>query len=137
MSSKLSAPEALIYSMITVSAADRKITNDELARIGSIVRDLPPFSDFNDDWLISTAQDCGKLLGKSQGLDKVLDRIRDSLPERLRETAYVLSAELAATDLKVTNEEIRFLELLAEKLGIDRLTCAALERAARARHQRI
>jgi tellurite resistance protein len=133
---RLSTPEALIYAMITVSAVDKRISNEELSRIGSIVRDLPAFEDRDEDWLTSTAQECGKLLSKPNGLDKVLDKVRDSLPDRLRETAYVLAAEVAAVDLKVEVEEVRFLEMLAEKLALDRLTCAALERAAKARHQK-
>jgi hypothetical protein len=35
----------------------------------------------------------------------------------------------------VRNEEIRFLELLRDKLRLDKLTIAAIERGARARHQ--
>lgn len=137
MSKKLTPPEALIYAMITMSAVDRKISDTELARIGSIVRELPPFVSYNEDWLINEAQECGKALGKANGLEKVLDLIKEGLPQHLYETAYVLSAELAATDLKVHAEEVRFLEMLAGKLEIDKLTCAALERAARARHQKI
>jgi tellurite resistance protein len=136
MSQRLSAPEALIYAMITVSAVDRKISDDELARIGSIVRELPPFHKYNEEELVGAAQACGKLLGKQNGLEKVLDLIKDGLSEPLFETAYVLAAEVAASDLKVGTEEIRFLEMLAAKLGLDKLTCAALERAARARHQK-
>lgn len=137
MLKRLSSPEALIYTMITMSAVDRKISNDELARIGSIVRELPPFENFNDEWLIEEAQECGKVLAKPDGLQKVLDLIAESLPDYLHETAYVLAAELAAVDLKVRAEEVRFLEMLANRLGLDKLTCAALERGARARHQRI
>lgn len=136
-STTLSVPEALIHAMLTVAAVDRKITKDELARIGSIVRELPVFEDFSEDWLVLVSQDCGKILAKPQGLDKVLSNVKTSLPERLYETAYVLAAELAATDLKVAAEEVRFLELLADKLKLDKLTCAALERAARARHQKV
>ncbi len=132
----LTAQEALIYAMITISAVDRKISDEELQRIGSIVRELPPFVNYNKDWLINEAQACGKLLAKQDGLDKVLTVIRENLPVHLYETAYVLAAEVAASDLKVGQEEVRCLELLAEKLGLDKLTCAALERAARARHQR-
>jgi tellurite resistance protein len=43
--------EALIYAMITISAVDRNISDEELQRIGSIVRELPPFEDYNRDWL--------------------------------------------------------------------------------------
>ncbi len=42
-----------------------------------------------------------------------------------------------ATDLRVVSEEIRFLDMLGGKLEIDKLVCAALERAARARHQKV
>lgn len=133
----LSAQEALIYAMITISAVDRKISDEELQRIGSIVRELPPFEGYNKDWLVNEAQACGKLLSKPEGLDKVLSVIREALPVHLYETAYILAAEVAASDLKVGVEEVRCLELLASKLDLDKLTCAALERAARARHQRV
>lgn len=137
MPARLTPQEALIYSMITVSAVDRVMTDDELARIGSIVQLLPPFQGQDRDWLVRKSEECGAVLSEADGLDKVLDMIGESLPPRLRETAYVLAAEVAASDLRVKLEEVRFLELLADKLSLDKLTCAALERAAKARHQKI
>jgi uncharacterized membrane protein YebE (DUF533 family) len=136
MTAPLTPPEALIYAMVTTSAVDRRITDDELSRIGSIVKELPPFYDFDRDWLVGEAQDCGKVLARPDGLRQVLDIIAEALPERLHETAYVLAAEVAAPDLRVKVVEVRFLELLAERLKLDKLVCAALERAARARHQK-
>jgi tellurite resistance protein len=123
--------------MITISAVDRQISDEELRRIGSIVSELPPFEGYNRDWLVNEAQECGRQLAKPNGLTIVLELIKDTLPRRLYETAYVLAAEVAASDLNVRAEEIRCLELLAEKLELDKLTVAALERAARARHQRV
>lgn len=137
MTARLSPQEALVYAMITASAVDRVMTDDELSRIGSIVQQLPPFQGYGQDWLVRKAEECGAALAKPNGLDNVLDMIAEALPQRLRETAYVLAAEVAASDLKVKLEEVRFLELLAEKLSLDALICAALERAAKARHQRI
>ncbi len=133
---RLTPEEALIYAMITASAVDRKISDDELRRIGSIVKELPPFSAYDHDWLVKEAQECGKVLAKPDGLRTVLDMIRDGLPTHLYETAYVLVAEVVATDLRVTPEELRFVDMLGGKLEIDKLVCAALERAARARHQK-
>ena len=46
-----------------------------------------------------------------------------------------VSAEIAAADLNVSAEEVRLLQLLRGHLSVDKLTCAALELAARARHQ--
>lgn len=136
MSARLTPQEALIYAMVTVSAADRTITTEELARIGSIVKELPPFHDYTDDWLADAAQDCGKLLRRPNGIENVLTLINASLHPRLHETAYVLSAEVAASDLSVHASELHFLGMLATALGLDSATCAALERGARARHQR-
>lgn len=137
MQTPLKPEQALIYAMITVSAVDRKISDDELGRIGSIVKELPPFRNFDSNWLLHESQECGKILGRDGGMRRVLDLITASLPERLRETAYVLAAEVAASDQRIASEEIRFLDLLADSLSLDKLTCAALERAATARHQNI
>lgn len=137
MSDRISPPEALIYAMVTVSAADRTITTEELDRIGSIVRELPPFHSYTDDWLADAAQSCGMVLKKPNGVDQVLAIVKASLPPRLCETAYVLCAEVAASDMSVHTNETHFLALLATTLGLDRETCAALERGARARHERV
>jgi uncharacterized membrane protein YebE (DUF533 family) len=137
MTRRLAPEEALIYAMVTTAAVDRAIADSELSRIGSIVKELPPFTTYDKDWLVDEAQACGRVLAGAGGLEKVLDLIYDSLPQHLRETAYVLAAEVAATDMKVKTEESRFLELLGDKLGLDPLVRSALERAARARHQTI
>lgn len=137
MSKALSPPEALIYAMVTVSAADHAITTEELNRIGSIVRELPPFQNYTDDWLADAAQECGKLLRKPHGVEKVLELVKETLSQDLYETAYVLAAEVAASDLAVHHKEEQFLELLAATLELDELVCAALRRAARARHHAV
>jgi uncharacterized membrane protein YebE (DUF533 family) len=135
MTPQLTPQESLIYAMMTVAAVDRQITEQELSRIGGIVRELPAFRDFGSDWLSREAQDCGRILAKPGGVDRVLEMVGAGLPPQLRETAYVLAAEVAASDLTIKAEETQFLELLADELGLDELICAALERGARARHQ--
>jgi uncharacterized membrane protein YebE (DUF533 family) len=135
MTSKLTAAEALIYAMITAAAVDRKISETELARIGSMIRELPAFGETDGDWLAREAQDCGRILAKPNGIDRVLMLIREGLPAPMFETAYALAAEVASSDLVVMDEEVRFLEKLADTLGLDDLICAALERGARARHR--
>lgn len=137
MTLQLEPQEALIYAMLTVAAVDRQITEVELSRISAIVRELPPFRDFDGDWLNREAQDCGRLLAKADGVRRVLELVGAGLPAHLRETAYVLAAEVAASDLALKDEETRFLEMLADELELDELICAALERGARARHQTV
>jgi tellurite resistance protein len=135
MTSKTTAQEALIFAMVTMSAVDRIISDAELRKIGNIVSQLPVFAKFDVDHLVKTAEACGNILSEDDGLDAILDIIAKALPKKLYETAYALSVEVAAAERDVSPEEIRFLELLRDKLGLDKLVIAAIERGARARHQ--
>jgi tellurite resistance protein len=125
---------ALVYVMVTISAVDRAMTDDELHRIGEIVSNLPIFSDYDENDLVKTAEACGEILSADGGLQQVLQMVRGSLPEKLRETAYAVALEVAAADHLVRPEEIRFLEMLGDTLELDRMTTAAIERGIRARN---
>jgi hypothetical protein len=92
------------------------------------------FHDYDDDGLVKTAEACGEILSADGGLQQVLRLIHDSLPEKLRETAYAVTLEVAAADRTVRPEEIRFLEMLGDTLELDRITTAAIERGIRARN---
>ena len=137
MPDKLTPPQALIYAMFTTSAADNSMNDAEMRRIGSVVRNLPAFRDYDENQLVEEAKQWGAIASGPEGLATVLTMIRDALPDNLRETAYILAAEVAASDLRSRPEERRFLELLAQNLDLDDLTVAALQRAALARHQQI
>ncbi len=134
---KITPHEALIYIMITMSAADRQISDRELDRIAQIVRQLPVFMGYDVDKLAKTAERCGEMLSDEEGLEELLETVSGALPKKLHETAYALAVEVAAADLKVPDEEIRLLELLRDALHLDTLVTAAIERSARARHQTI
>ena len=125
---------ALVYVMVLVSAADSDMTDRELFTMGEMVRILPVFRDFNPELLPQLAEDCAEILGQKNGLDAVIEVVAGSLPEHLRETAYALACDIAATDGRLNPEEIRLLEFLRRRLDVDRLTAAAIERGARARH---
>jgi tellurite resistance protein len=126
--------DALIYTMVTISAVDRVMTDAELARIGEIVSNLPVFADYDHNKLITASERCGEILGEANGLQHVLQLIRSALPRKLRETAYAMALEVAAADLNVRPEETRFLEMLSDSLELDKLTTAAIERGIRARN---
>jgi tellurite resistance protein len=125
---------ALIYTMVLMAAADRDMTDAEMASIGDMVAHLPVFRDYDRSKIASTAAGCIDALGKENGLDRLIKDIKAGLPEKLRETAYALACDVAAADGKVTQEEARLLELLRFGLSIGRLPAAAIERGARARH---
>ncbi len=125
---------ALIYTMVLASAADSDMTDAELNVIGDIVGHLPIFSGFDEETLPSIAAECAQMLGQDEGLDGTIDLIKQSLPERLIETAYALACDVAAADGIIAQEELRFLELLRYGLEVPRLSAAAIERAAAARY---
>jgi tellurite resistance protein len=125
---------ALIHTMVLMAAADRDMTDAEMASIGDMVAHLPVFRDYDRSKIASTAAGCIDMLNKEDGLDRLLKEIKAKLPEKLRETAYALACDVAAADGKVTQEEARLLELIRFGLGIGRLPAAAIERAAKARH---
>jgi tellurite resistance protein len=133
--SAVSPHEALIYAMVTLSAADRTMTDRELRKIGDIVQTVPIFQDFEKERLVRVAEACGVLLQDEDGLDAILNLIATSLPPRLCETAYALAIEVAAADLHVEQEELRFLQMLRDRLDLDKLAVAAIERSARVRYR--
>jgi uncharacterized tellurite resistance protein B-like protein len=124
---------ALIDTMILVAAADADITDAEFATIGDIVGHLPVFRDYDRARLRQTLDTVTELLGREDGLESGLASIREALPPKLRETAYALACDVVAADGAATQEELRILELLRQRLDIDRLIASAIERGARAR----
>jgi tellurite resistance protein len=134
MTDTVPIPSALIYVMVTMSAVDRSMNDAEMRKIGNIVANLPVFREFDPENLVSEAEACGEIVSKDGGLTKMLDLIANSLPAKLYETAYALAVEVAAADLAVGQEELRFLQLLRDRLNLEKLVVAAIERGARARH---
>ncbi|MEM8663811.1 MAG: Tellurite resistance protein TerB, partial [Pseudomonadota bacterium] len=63
--------------------------------------------------------------------------IKACTPKPLHETAYALAVEVAAADLNIQQEELRFLAMLRDALGLEKLVVAAIERGARARHRQL
>lgn len=127
---------ALIYTMVLVSAADARMTDEELQTIGDIVKHLPVFRDYDPELLVTTAESCAEMLDQDEGLEAVVGLIKQSLTPPLRETAYALACEIAAVDGKADQEELEMLVILRQSLDIDRLIAAGIERGIRACHQR-
>ena len=127
--------QALVFVMVTMSAADRTMTDHELAKIGNIVNSLPVFKDYGQDTFMADVKECSKILQGANGLGDIISNVMNKVPEAMHETAYALAVEVAAADLNVEQEELRLLQLLRDTLNLDRLNCAAIERGARARHR--
>lgn len=131
------AQDALIHLMIVAASSDSAMTEKELVRIQALIGRLPVFESFDKTRLTAVANACADKLNSDGGLDLVMDDAIAALPKKLQDTAYALAVEITSVDLYLEQEELRFLEMLRDKLDLDRLTTAAIETAARARHRRL
>jgi len=133
----LTSQDALVALMIAVSASDEDIRTAELVKINSTVNNLPVFAGYDVDRFNVVVQTVFDLFEQEDGLDALFGLIRTALPERLFETAYALSCDVAAADGMLGEAELRLLEEIRYELNIDRLHAAAIERGARARHMTV
>ncbi|RMH49080.1 MAG: 2-dehydro-3-deoxyphosphooctonate aldolase [Alphaproteobacteria bacterium] len=132
--SSLSPQDCLIAIMVAVSASDRTIRTSELVAIEDMVNHLPIFADYDLDRIKTVSQTVFDLFEEEDGLDALFGLVREGLPERLNETAYALACDVAASDGRLDQDELRFLAEIRHELNVDRLHAAAIERGARARH---
>ena len=126
--------EGLIYTMVLASACDGEMTDREIQTIGQMVQTLPAFVEFNEEDLPDITRKCAEYLADEEGLADTVDFIRDTLPGKLYETAYAVACDIVAADGEAGQEELRMLEMIRFRLDVDRITAAAIERGARARH---
>ena len=131
----LSPQDALIYLMVIAASSDSSMNEAELQRIETLVGQLPVFDSSDRAGLSRVANNCVDLINSSSDIEGVLDMAIGAIPARLQDTAYALVVEIAAADLTLPQEELRFLEMIRDKLDLDRLVTAAIEVAARARYR--
>ncbi|MEZ5911517.1 MAG: tellurite resistance TerB family protein [Paracoccaceae bacterium] len=129
--------DSLVALMVAISASDEEIRTAELVAIQRIVNHLPVFSGYDNDRISRVSKTVFDLFDQEDGLDALFGLIREALPERLNETAYAMACDVAAADGSLSDAELRLLEEVRYELNIDRLHAAAIERGARARHQRL
>jgi len=132
-----SAHDALIHLMIVAASSDSEMTEKELVRIQGLISRLPVFEAFDVTRLPAVANACADKLNGPGGLDQVIDDAIAALPHKLQDTAYAVAVDVTSVDLHLEQEELRFLEMLRDRLELDRLTTAAIEVSARARHRRM
>ncbi len=129
---------ALIATMVLVAAADEgKISDAEIETMSRLVASLPAFVAFDRGRIAEIGRQCAAMLAREDGLEIALDAIAQALPQELRETAYALACDVVAADRRADEAELRLLGLLRDRLEIDPLVAAAIERAARARHRSV
>ncbi|MCU0831219.1 MAG: tellurite resistance TerB family protein [Rhizobiaceae bacterium] len=128
--------DALLKLMLVMSAADGRQRDRELKQVADLVSSLPMFRSVTADDLVQALRRTDALLDEADGIDNVVAAAAEALTPPMRETAYALAVEVAASDLSASDEELRLLELLRDTLDLDPLVTAAIERSARVRYRR-
>ena len=128
----LSVQDALIHIMVVTASSDEGISDNELAVIGNLIDRSPVFEGFDESRLEAVANEAVDVTN-SMGLEGVLDHAVAAVPKRLHDTAYALAVEIAVVDVQLPQEELRLLEMVRDRLGIDSLVTGAIEASARAR----
>lgn len=128
----LSVQDALIHIMVVTASSDEGISDHELDVIGNLVARSPVFEGFDIGSLAKVANGAVDKTN-SLGLDGVLNEAVAAVPKRLHDTAYALAVEVAVVDVRLPQEELRLLEMVRDRLDVDRLVTAAIEASARAR----
>ena len=133
----LDPQEALICTMVLVAAADGQgITDREVGVMTGLVQTLPIFADVTSDRLKHATEAAVSLLREEDGLNHAARLISQALEPRLRETAYALACEVVAASSRQGQSLLQMLEFVMAELAVDPLVAAAIERGARARHQK-
>ena len=133
----INAPEALVLTMVLVSAADGGMTDREIGIMSGLVQTLPAFQDFTSDELAAVTETAASLLHEDDGLAHAGRLMRAALSTKLRETAYALGCEVVAGGEGARRQTLDMLEFVRGELGLDTLISAAIERGVRARYQRV
>lgn len=133
----LSPEDALVAVMVATAAADEQMSDSEMQWITAAIDLLPVFDLYDRDRIRNVSAMVADLFEEEDGIDALVGLVEQALPDHLRETAYALACDVAAADGSVKMTELRLLEILRHDLRIGRLAGAAIERGARARHQRL
>jgi len=136
-SDQISAPEALVLTMVLVSAADGGMTDREIGIMSGLVQTLPAFQDFTSEQLADVSERAVSLLHEDEGLAHAGRLMAAALSPKLRETAYVLACEVAAGGQGARRQTQDMLDFVRSELSLDTLITAAIERGVRARYQRV
>src|SRR5271166_3027331 len=133
----LAAPEALVLTMVLVAVADGGMTDREIGVMAGQVKMLPVFHDFTTEQFGTVTDAAVKLLNDEDGLRHAARLMRGALEPRLRETAYALACEVVAANPVAQQQTLEMLAFVRSELQLDPLIAVAIERGARARHQRV
>jgi len=116
-SKEMTKSEAFAGVLLGACASDGHIADEEAQGLVTIMGRMKMYENWTGDKFNGTIN---KILGmiKRQGVEKVMERCAEALPEQLHPTAFANACDLVLADGVVEDEEKEFLENLQRTLNI-------------------
>lgn len=122
----LSPADTALAAIALLAALDK----DAAARLDDYLPRCPQIDAGRADFIAPLIAD---MAAAPDGVEAVLELLAAHVPPQSADTAYMLCADYVASCGASSPEQLRLLARLGETLQLDRLTRAALDRAALAR----
>ncbi len=113
----LSKQEAFAGILLAAVAADGHISDEEAQGLWTIIERMKLFNNFTPDKFNQLMNNLVKIL-KREGVDKLVQKAANALPEDLRPTAFANACDLVLADGVVEDEEKKLVETLQNLLEI-------------------
>lgn len=129
--------DAIVGIMILSSMSDGEVTASELVVIASVIDHFPIFANYDPSHINRVFSYMEGVFSAADGLERFLVFVREVLPPKVHETAYLIACEVVVADGQLKQSELRLLEEIAYHLELDPLHVAAIERSVRARYMNL
>ena len=130
----LSSNTAVMFCLLAVAQADGPVGVHELDLIARLVRTCCKAGEaFGKTGEVASLALARELLGADGGLESGLVLVCEALDTARCAQAYALAADFVMLNARITPEEMRLLDILAETFRLDPLTRAAIDTAAQIR----
>lgn len=114
----LTKHEAFAGILLAASAVDGHIASEEISNLITAVSRMQLFSNFNDDKYSRMFDRLLKILKKDDGVELLIEKCVQELPDELRETAFANACDIVLADGVVEPEEKALIEKLQNELEI-------------------
>ena len=133
----MSVHDTIVGIMILSSMSDGEVRLSELVTIASVIDHFPIFANYDPSNIKRVFSYMERLLSAADGLDRFLLFVKEVLPPKVHETAYLIACEVVVADGQLKQPELRLLEEIAYHLELDPLHVAAIEKSVRARYMNL
>lgn len=127
------AQDAIILCLLTAAAVDGAPQNSEIGLIEAIANTTPALAQNSSEDYARMMEIGLALISGPEGLESMFALATRQLATHERETCFAIVVEFVCRNGKISPEELRFLDLLADHFKLDKLLRAAIEKAARTR----